>query len=324
MKPLRPRSLIHHLASPLLIIALSATGCFKSDEPRQTPNTDTPGAQTDKAKPRGPLGDATPRGKSGDPGGQTHGDKIVYQGKDGAALTLEELELFALQAQSMVPTYELNVPGEARDFYKQGQIAGTNQKYQEAVNLFIESSLKARHWPAPVYGAAWAYLLQGKMEESISAYEAIDNDLAPRGYKNTKMALDTLKRESEGKVPPATYMRYELKMANEAPAGKIKALRQILDEAPAFPGAWNTLSTLLKDPAEQLDAIEQGLSHDPDAETRGQLLVNKAILLFDKGQKEEAINLAGALAADPTVPLRTEFMAKLSLLRFVKPAEPAP
>lgn len=319
---MRPRRLIDHLASPLLIIALSALGCFNSDVQGKAPDAGAQNTQTEKAGQARQPGQATPRGSSS-PTGNT-GGKVVYQGKDGATISLEELELFALQAQSMVPTYELNVSDEARSFYKQGQLAGTTQKYKEAVDFFIESSLKARHWPAPVYGAAWAYLLQGKIEESVSAYEAIDNDLAPRGYKNTKLALDTLKRESEGKVPPATYMRFELKMANQAPAGKIKALRQILDEAPAFPGAWNTLSTLLKDPEEQLDAIEQGLSHNPDPETRGQLLVNKAILLFDKGQKEEAINLAGALAADPTVPLRTEFMAKLSLLRFVKPADPAP
>jgi hypothetical protein len=56
--------------------------------------------------------------------------------------------------------------------------------------------------------------------------------------------------------------------------------------------------------------IETGLSHAPDGETRGILLINKALTLNKQGKWDEAIRLLGELA--------TERLAKASLATFVK------
>lgn len=239
--------------------------------------------------------------------------ELVYTSRAGLKLTRADLK--AADTLLEVQPYEKDVPSEARDLYKQGQDAGKARRFDEALQHFIDASLIARSWPAPAYGAGWTYLFKGDIEKSIEAYQRADT-LDPRGYLSAKIALDTLQREQKGVLRPATYMRFELQMANRDPAGRIAFLKEILEEQPAFPAAWKDLSTLLENPDEALRAIEEGLKHKPDRETLGHLLINKAILIERLGRRDEAIEILGELALDPNSTRATEFMAKKTLRRF--------
>lgn len=64
-------------------------------------------------------------------------------------------------------------------------------------------------------------------------------------------------------------------------------------------------------------AIERGLAANPDAETKGILENNKALILLRKGDREGAIRLLGELALDPESTYATEHIAKVSLATII-------
>ena len=70
---------------------------------------------------------------------------------------------------------------------------------------------------------------------------------------------------------------------------------------------------LAENDGERLQWIEKGLSASPDAETKGILLINKALLLNKRGEKDAAVKLLGQLALDPQSTFAIEHLAKATL-----------
>ena len=97
------------------------------------------------------------------------------------------------------------------------------------------------------------------------------------------------------------------------PAAKREILEQILEHTPQLPMAWQKLVSLLDDDEASLQAISKGLSYQPDPDTRGLLLINKALILHRQGKESEAIKMLGQLALDPDSTLHTEQLAKFAL-----------
>lgn len=85
---------------------------------------------------------------------------------------------------------------------------------------------------------------------------------------------------------------------------------------PAFAPAWNELANLLDDPSARLRAVERGLAASPDDDTRGMLLIRRAIALHACGQADEAVRILGGPALDPAATLATESLAKYTLARL--------
>lgn len=77
--------------------------------------------------------------------------------------------------------------------------------------------------------------------------------------------------------------------------------------------AWKDLAALLDDDADRLRAIEQGLAGRPDPQTLGLLLVDKALILANNGNRDEAISILGTLAVSPDSTLAAEHHAKATL-----------
>ena len=75
------------------------------------------------------------------------------------------------------------------------------------------------------------------------------------------------------------------------------------------------------DPREQLAALERGLAANPDPSTRGMLLLNKAARLQGSGDRDGAVAILRALAADPASTEQSEALAKDSLRRLGAPSE---
>ena len=67
---------------------------------------------------------------------------------------------------------------------------------------------------------------------------------------------------------------------------------------------------VLADGGTILDAIEKGLTANPDAETRGTLLINKALTLHGQGDQQSARAILNDLVVDPTATLNSEALAK--------------
>ena len=70
--------------------------------------------------------------------------------------------------------------------------------------------------------------------------------------------------------------------------------------------------------AERLAAIEKGLAANPDGETKGILLINKALIMDRSGGHEGAVRLLGELALDPASTYATEHLAKVTLASVTK------
>jgi len=90
-------------------------------------------------------------------------------------------------------------------------------------------------------------------------------------------------------------------------------VRQLVVQAPGFAPAWKEQAMLANTDDEKLAFIEKGLAANPDGETKGILLVNKALIMARSGEKETAIRLLGELALDPTSTYAAEHLAKVSL-----------
>jgi len=209
------------------------------------------------------------------------------------------------------------VPAKAEGLHSQGRKAGTAGDHDKALALFDQAHKEAPDWPYPLYDAAYTYLLKGDAEKAEEYYAAVDK-MAPRGFFTAKTALDCLRREKAGDLKPGSYKLFLMLEWEKDSAKKKAVLEQMVKQSPKFPVAWKELALLQADDDAKLKAIETGLSHAPDGETMGILLINKALTLNQKGKREEATRILGELALDPQSTLGTEHLAKVALASFLK------
>ena len=189
--------------------------------------------------------------------------------------------------------------------------AGGRGDYARALDLLDQAWDLAPQWPYPAYDAAYTYVLLDEPGLAEDLYAQVDQ-LAPRGFYTCKASLDTLRRERAGQLFAGFAKAYA---ATEwmAPPQQKQLLAGIVAKFPGFALAWKDLSVLLDDDASKLHAIEQGLRGRPDPETLGILLINKALILDRRGERETAIAILGELALAPGSTLATEHLAKSML-----------
>jgi hypothetical protein len=147
---------------------------------------------------------------------------------------------------------------------------------------------------------AYTYLLLGDTESAVAHYSLVDS-MAPRGFLQTKAALDCLERESTGLAHPGTYVALVgLEPLGDHPLVR-RRLQALVKATPAVPQAWVRLGMVLQkdDQSGALRAFEAGLSHDPDPETRGGLLIGKALTLINTGKADEGSRILEELMDDP-------------------------
>jgi tetratricopeptide (TPR) repeat protein len=241
---------------------------------------------------------------------------IVFRGADGRTLTLEELRGVTGTIRFEI-VGRTAVPPEAEFLHQQAREAGGAGNYEKALTLLQRASDRAPRWPYPVYDMAYTYLLMKDFANARTYYRKTV-ELAPRGFFIAITALDSLTREELGELPAGTYLAYlSLEWMDDA-QNKAEAVRQLVKRVPAFAPGWKELANLADDDAERLSAIEKGLAASPDAETRGILQINKALILDRKGDHEGAISLLGELALDLASTSATEHMAKVTLAHIAK------
>jgi tetratricopeptide (TPR) repeat protein len=152
-------------------------------------------------------------------------------------------------------------------------------------------------------------------DKALASYEEVLK-LEPRGFFNAISSADCLHREAHGEWPAGMCKAYAM-VEWLPPSEKRKALEALVAKVPNLAAAWKDLAGHLDDPAASLQALDRGLAQRPDPQTRGFLLINKALSLDKLGKHDEARRILSALAAEPTLPVDVEQLAKLSLSQLV-------
>jgi tetratricopeptide (TPR) repeat protein len=244
-------------------------------------------------------------------------ERLVFQDAAGRVLTTRDLEAFTGQVDWQIKGGH-TVPADAMRLHEEARAAGARGEYDRALVLLDAAHARAPGWPYPVYDAAFTYLLQGDTDTAERCYALVDR-LAPRGFFTCKTTLDCLRRERAGELPEGFCKAFAaLESLDDLPMKK-RILNGILARFPGFAPAWKELAALLDDPGDRLRAIERGLRAGPDPETRGMLLLNKALVLNQGGERAAAIAVLGDLALDPASTLAAETLAKATLAQVIDP-----
>jgi tetratricopeptide (TPR) repeat protein len=243
-------------------------------------------------------------------------ERLVFQDAAGRVLTTRDLEAFTGQVDWEIKGGH-TVPTDAVQLHEEARAAGARGEYDRALVLLDAAHALAPGWPYPVYDAAFTYLLQGDTDTAERYYAEVDR-MAPRGFFTCKTTLDSLRRERAGELPEGFCKGFAaLESLDDLPRKKA-ILDGIVARFPGFAPAWKELAALLDDPGDRLRAIEEGLQAEPDPETRGMLLLNKALVLNQRGERGPAIAILGDLALDPASTLATETLAKATLAQVIE------
>lgn len=238
-------------------------------------------------------------------------DKIIF--KDSSGHILQEADLANVTGQV---NYEMpgkkNVSPEASTLHQEARALGQAGKYDLSISKLQQAITLEPDWAYPVYDLAYTYLLKGDFSNALEYYRKT-NALSPQGFFTAKTALYALEGEERGIFPKGIYLAYlQIEWANDA-TQKLEIATAITEKVPDFAPAWKELACLQKNDAAREKAIEQGLSRNPDADTKGILLINKAILLNNQGKKEAAIQLLGNLIFSPDTTVGNVALAKFTL-----------
>lgn len=240
---------------------------------------------------------------------------IIFKDASGHQISRKEI----LDANGPV-NYEIttnqNIDPAAKKLHDEARALGQEGKYDLTIAK-LEQAIKIQpSWPYPSYDLAYTYLLKGDFANALKLYRKTDA-LAPKGFFTTKTALYALEGEQSGIFPRGLYTAYlQIEWAKD-PAKKLEIARMITTKVPDFAPAWKELALLLNDKTEKLNAIETGLTKHPDADTKGILEINKAILMNEKGNKEEATQILGNLIVSPDATTANVALAKLSLKSMI-------
>lgn len=228
-----------------------------------------------------------------------HAD-LIFKDSLGHSLTKSDLANITGQVNYEIMGNQ-TIDSTAYKLHQEARELGQSGKYDLSISKLEEAYKIQPTWAYPVYDLAYTYLLKGDFEKALKYYKKTD-ELEPKGFFTTKTALYSLEGEKSGKFPQGMYLAYLQIEWTEDLNKKLEIAKTITQKVPDFAPAWKELSNLLEDKAERLKAIDQGLLRNPDADTKGVLLINKAIVLNDNGKKDEAKQLLGNLifASDVT------------------------
>lgn len=223
------------------------------------------------------------------------------QGRSTPAPAATDAGTALSQPPASPPTAQQQQPvsERAKQLHAQGRKHGEAGEFEQALRYFHEAEKAAPNWPLPLYDMGLTFLFIKADDRALETFTKLDA-VAPLGMLGSKRILDSLRREKDGRVPEGTLSEFlaieQLRDVQEV-RRKMQALTQ---KAPGFAPAWQELAMTEEKPEEAEKLIAKALSLEPDAETRGSLLVHKAILMWRRGEVDAARKLLRELLADPT------------------------
>ena len=238
-------------------------------------------------------------------------ESIIF--KDSSGNVLWEADLANTTGQvnyEMTGNKTINL--EAKSLHEEARTLGQAGNYDAAIAKLEQAMQIQPDWAYPVYDLAFTYLLKQDFDKALTFYKKTD-ELEPKGFFTAKTAIYTLEGEKTGKFPQGLYSVYmQIEWADDR-SKKLQLAKAIVAKTPAFAPAWKEVAVSSDNKEEKANAIEQGLSNDPDAETKGMLLINKAIVLNENGNKAEATRLLGNLIFSPDATTANIELAKFIL-----------
>ncbi len=213
-------------------------------------------------------------------------------------------------------SYELQTPNwilpEAQELFDQGRVYALETRFEDAIASFEQAAELDPSWPYPIYEMALTYLLMGDADKALQLYQQVD-EMAPEGFFTAKVAIDVLRRERDGVVEEGSYIAIlylENLKDREVRQATVKAL---LEKSEELPRAWQVFANSIEDPEARLEALNRGLSYDPDPQTKAMLLINKAMALGNLNREEEAYELFTEVAESKSTPMGPRYQALLAL-----------
>lgn len=246
--------------------------------------------------------------------GHAVASEIIYKSSTGKVLTKKDLEGFSGTASWEILS-ENAVSSKAAQLHNKGRELGQKGDYKNSIQQLGLAAKEDPKWAYPVYDLAYTYMLMNDFEKAHEYYQKVDQ-MSPRGFFTVKTALYTLNGEKSGKFPKGLYMAYLSTEWLDGPK-KIESLQNISTKVPDYAPVWKDLINFAASDEVALRFIENGLKANPDAETYGILLINKALILHRNNKQKDAISILGALALDPASSLGTEKLAKQTLAQLV-------
>jgi tetratricopeptide (TPR) repeat protein len=245
--------------------------------------------------------------------------EIIF--KDGQGNIIRRKDLLNISGRV---NYEIigtkHISQRARELHQQARVYGQSGNYTKAIELLEEAHTAAPRWPYPLYDLAFTYLLKKDFRNALLNYEKVDK-LAPEGFFTSKVALYTLKKEESGELPKGMYFNYLQLEWIDDPKEKRERVNSLIEQFPNYPPAWKELLFLLTDTSERKNAIENGLKTNPDPDTKGMLLINKALILNMENKAQEAIQILGELIFNSNSTLATVELAKFTLRTITTTAQ---
>ncbi|MHA1977943.1 MAG: tetratricopeptide repeat protein [Candidatus Hodarchaeales archaeon] len=233
--------------------------------------------------------------------------------KDGQGNIIKREDLLNMTGKT---NYEIigieNISQRAKELHQKARVYGQSGNYAKAIELLEEAHRAAPKWPYPLYDLAFTYLLKQDFRNAFLNYEKVDK-LAPKGFFTSKVALYTLKKERRGELPQGMYLAYLQLEWIDDPKEKRDKVNLLIEHFPNYSPAWKELFYLLTDTSERKKAIESGLKTNPDPETKGVLLINKALLFDMENKTQEAIKILGELIFNSNSTLATIELARFTL-----------
>jgi tetratricopeptide (TPR) repeat protein len=236
---------------------------------------------------------------------------IVFKDNVGHSLSKKDLENSTGKVNYEIMENK-TIDAKAKLLHQEARQLGQSGKYDLSIAKLNEAIKIQPDWAYPTYDLAFTYLLKGDYENALTFYKKTDV-LEPKGFFTSKTAVYALEGEKIGIFPAGLYAAYMQIEWTDDENKKIEIAKAITQKVPDFAPAWKELANLLDDKTERLKAIEQGLSKNPDAETKGILIINKALILDMDGKKEDAKNLLGNLIFSPEVTTSNAELAKFTL-----------
>jgi len=243
-------------------------------------------------------------------------DNIIFKDKKGNQISLDDLK-------GSTGTYnwqimeDKNISNEAQQLHQEARQHGGNGEYDLSIKKLKKANKLAPDWAYPIYDLAFTYLLQQDFSNALKYYQMTD-EMEPRGFFTAKTAHWSLKKEKEGKFNEGLYLAFMQIEWMNSEEEKLEFAKTIVDKFPEYAPAWKVIASKSSNNEERLVAAEKGLNADPDEETKGMPLINKALVKDVQEKTEEAKKILGELIVNEETTLANIEMAKLVLLSIVE------
>ena len=186
---------------------------------------------------------------------------------------------------------------DALKYHTRGRKLSKLGAYGDARKLLKKAAALADSSPYPFYDLAMVYVMRGDSIQALTLFKRCD-ELAPKGFFETKTALAALNMEQSGSIPEGTFRLYLQIEETQDRKKKVELARQLTERYPHFAPGWRAMANLLQDPVQRKEVIEEGLNANPDIDTYANLKINEALILDMDGKKSDAIRILGQLIFD--------------------------